>query len=81
MHMYTHMQTFWVSTHITTTYQCTFPLSVLCIPVIRGQYTDCNLDMRENVLNGGSRGETEENNGVLIPQEGKSCQMPPLSNT
>lgn len=76
-----HMQTIWVNTHITRTYQCIFPLSVSCIPVIRGQYTDCNLDMSENVLNGGSRGETEENNEILIAQEGKSCQMPPLTNS
>lgn len=46
------MQTLWVSAHITTAYQCTFPCS---IPVIRGQYTDSNLDMMENVLKG--RGE------------------------
>lgn len=48
-------QTIWVSSRITTTYQCTFPLSV-SLPVIRGQYTDCNLDMTENVLKGGGEG-------------------------
>lgn len=75
------MQTNWVSARIITTYQCTFPLCFSGIPVIRGQYADCNLDMRENVPKRRVRGGwTEENNGVLIPQEAKSCQMPPLSN-
>ncbi len=75
------MLTIWISIHITTTCQCTFPLFISGIPVIRGQYTDCNLDMTENVLRGGGEGmDGGENNGVLIPQEGNSCQMPPLSN-
>lgn len=48
------MQNIWVSIGLPTTYQCTFPLSV-SIPLIRGQHTDCNLDMTENVLK--DRGE------------------------
>lgn len=53
--MHVRVSTIWVIC-ITTTYQCTFPLCVSGIPVIRGQYTDCNLDMTENALKGGRRG-------------------------
>lgn len=41
----THIQSICVS--IRTTYQCTLPLCVKLITVIRGQCTDCTLDVRE----------------------------------
>lgn len=73
-------ETIWVSFCIKTTYQCTFPLSV-SVPVIRGQNTDCNLDMTENVLKGGGkRVDRVKTMEFSYLRKEKSCQMPPLSN-